>query len=77
MPLKAQDKPLPTNEPPQMQTSPSDSGLDHLSIKERAYLLQFQLFGMSSIRHSFFSKDEDGITSPIKSLIYLQIGIRV
>ena len=58
----------PTIEPPQLQKSSSDSGFDHLTIKERAFLIQFQVFGMSSIRHSFFSKDEDDCTSQVKLL---------
>ena len=37
-----------------------------LTIKERAFKLQSQLFGMSSIRHSFFSNND--FTSQVKSL---------
>ena len=44
--------------PMRLPNSTSCSKFNHLNIKERALLLQFQLFGMTSIRHSFFSKDD-------------------
>ena len=47
----------PASTPTRLSNSTSGSEFNHLNIKERALLLQFQLFGMTSIRHSFFSKD--------------------
>ena len=38
-----------TSESPQLQESSSDSDFDHLTIKERAFWLQLDLFGISSV----------------------------
>ena len=37
-----------------LQTPLVDPNVDHLMIKEKKKLLQFQLFGMSSLWNSFF-----------------------